>query len=42
MYTEMQGYLAGMPADILSFLGFLWIDHAIGEILSRVYGGDGD
>jgi hypothetical protein len=32
--TQMQSYLSGMPGDILSFLGYLYIDKALSMIFS--------
>lgn len=34
LYSQMQTYMAGMPADVLSLLGFLWVDKAIGALFS--------
>jgi len=34
IYSNMQSYLSSMPTDILSLLGYLWVDKAIGAMFS--------
>jgi len=34
LYSQIQTTLQGMPSDILSFLGFLWVDKAICALFS--------
>jgi hypothetical protein len=34
IYSQVRGSLAGMPDEVLSFLGFLWVDKAISMTFS--------
>jgi hypothetical protein len=34
LLTQIQGYVGSMPAEVISFMGFLWVDKAIGFIIS--------
>jgi hypothetical protein len=34
LLTQIKGNFAGMPAEVISFLGWLWVDKAIGMIFS--------
>jgi hypothetical protein len=34
LLTQIKANFAGMPADVVSFLGWLWVDKAIGMIFS--------
>lgn len=34
LLNEIKGNFSGMPADVVSFLGWLWVDKAIGMLFS--------
>ena len=34
LLAQVKANMAGMPADVLSFLGWLWLDKAIGMVFS--------
>lgn len=34
LLTQIKGYIGGMPADVVSFLAWCWVDKAIGMVFS--------
>ena len=34
LLTQIKGYIGGMPADVISFLAWCWVDKAIGMVFS--------